>query len=150
MAALGLLLMLAAGALTAGVLVSNTNKISPEAFGVTLADISVGGLFLTGAVTALVFALGLWLLMRGLRRSRRRSVERRQIVRDTQEQQASLAAEKARLEQELAQERSRRSTSQVTSERTVVERQPVAGETEVRRTEGGSETVNDRPRLFRR
>lgn len=150
MAVLGLLLMLAAGVLTAGVLSSNTNKISAEAFGFSLPDVSVGGLFVAGAVTALVFALGLWLLMRGLRRARRRNVERRQIVRDTQKQQASLAAEKSRLEQELAQERSRRATAQETSERTVVEQEPVAGQAEARRTDGGSEAVNDRPRLFRR
>lgn len=146
MAVLGLLLMLAAGALTAGILVSNTDKISPEAFGVSLANVSVGGLFVAGVVTALVFALGLWLLMRGLRRSRRRNVERRQIVRDTQEQQASLSAEKARLEKELEQERSRRATTPVTTERTVVEREPIAGQADA----GGSEAVNDKPRLFRR
>lgn len=160
MAVLGLLLMLAAGALTAGVVLSNTDKISAEAFGVTLSNVSIGGMFIAGALTALAFALGLWLVLRGMRRARRRRVERREIVRDTRDQTASLAAEKARLEQELAQERSRRaSAAPVATERTVVEREPIAGQTDVGRpghqpdvgrTDGGSEAVNDRTRLFRR
>lgn len=150
MALLGLLLMLAAGALTAGVVLSNTDRTSAEVFGVTLSNLSLGGLFLAGAATALVFALGLWALLRGLARSRRRNLERRQVVRDTRDQQASLAAEKARLERELHDERSRRGDSgQVNAERTVVEREPARDQVQEIPTES-SETPNDRTRFFRR
>lgn len=149
MAVLGLLLMLAAGALTAGVVLNNTNKVSADAFGVTLSNVSVGGIFVAGAVTALVFALGLWMLLQGMRRARRRRLERREIVRDTRDQTASLAAEKERLERELETERARRATTPVVTERTVVEREPVVGDTTVGPTDG-SERVSDRPRLFRR
>lgn len=148
MALLGLLLMLAAGALTAGVVLSNTDETSAEAFGVTLSNISLGGFFLAGAATALAFALGLWMLLRGLARSRRRSQQRRQTVRETQDQQASLAAEKARLERELEEERSRRAASgPVVTEHTVVE--PAGDRVREVRTEGDDGT-NDRSRLFRR
>lgn len=150
MALLGLLLMLAAGALTAGVVLSNTDRTSAEVFGLTLSNLSLGGLFLAGAATALVFALGLWALLRGLARSRRRNLERRKVVRDTREQQSSLAAEKARLERELHEERSRRGGSgQVSTERTMVEQEPVREEVQEVRTEAG-QTTNDRTRFFRR
>lgn len=157
MALLGLLLMVVAGGLTAGVLLSDARKISPgpEVFGVSLGDVSTTGLFLGGLATALVFGLGLWMLLRALARARRRRVERRQVVRDSRDQQASLAAEKARLERELEQERSRRTstaqvdtTAPVTAERTVVQREPVRGE----RDSGlrGDNDTNNKPRLFRR
>lgn len=150
MAVLGLLLMLAAGALTAGVVLSNTNRISAEAFGVTLSNVSVGGLFVAGVVTALVFALGLWMLLQGMRRARRRRLERREIVRDTRDQTASLAAERDRLEKELEAERARRAgTAPVGTERTVVERAPVGSDTAVGPPDG-ADPGNDRPGLFRR
>lgn len=150
---LGLLLMLVAGGLTAGVLTSNSRRISPtpEIFGISLGDVSTTGLFLAGLATALAFALGLWMLLRGLARSRRRSVERRQIVRETREQQASLSAEKTRLERELEQERSRRNSAAnpVTTERTVVEREPVRDGVQETRTEA-NDSGSNRTRLFRR
>jgi hypothetical protein len=150
MAVLGLLLMVAAGVLTAGVLLSNTNQISAEAFGVTLSNVSVGGIFAAGAVTALVFALGLWMLLQGMRRARRRRLERREIVRDTRDQTASLAAEKDRLEKELEAERGRRAnTAPMVNERAVVEREPVVEDTAAGPTDG-SERASDRPRPFRR
>ncbi len=150
MAVLGLLLLLLTGALTIAVLLRNTDPTTPHAFGQTVQNVSLGELFLAGAVTGLLFALGLYLLFRGLGRARRRKVERRRIMRETEQQQASLAAEKARLENELAQERSRRATSApVTTER-VVEREPVTYTTEAGAAEGRSDGGNDRPRLFRR
>lgn len=150
MAVLGLLLLLLTGVLTAVVFRNNTDLTSASAFGQTLDNVSLGGLFLAGAVTGLLFALGLYLLFRGLARARRRKTERRRIVRDTKQQQASLSAEKARLERELAQERSRRTTTApVTTERTVVEREPVTYTTDAA-DGGGGEPGNDRSRLFRR
>jgi membrane protein implicated in regulation of membrane protease activity len=157
MALLGLLLMLVAGGLTAGVLLSEARKISPapEVFGISVGDVSTTGLFLAGLATALVFGIGLSMLLRGLARARRRRVERRQVVRDSRDQQASLAAEKARLERELEQERGRRSstaqattTEPVTTERTVVQREPVHGERDS--DPGGGDAADDKPRLFRR
>lgn len=151
MAVLGLLLLLLTGALTAVVVLNNTGLTAPHAFGQTVNNISLGQLFLAGAVTGLLFALGLYLLFRGLGRARRRRVERRRVVRDSEQQQASLAAEKARLERELAQERGRHTdTAPAITERTIVEREPVTRDTDVRAAEGGGETGNDRPGLFRR
>ncbi len=108
---LGLLLAIAAGVFAAGVVASNTAHVHAEAFGVSLSNVSVGGLFLAGAVTALVFALGLFLLLGGAARARRRRVERRRIVRDSTAQASTLTAEKERLERELEEERARRSAS---------------------------------------
>ncbi len=165
MTVLGLILIMLTGVFTAAVFLGNTDTTSAQAFGQTLSGISLGGFFVAGAVTGLLFAFGLYLLFRGLRRRRRRNLEHRQVVRETKQEQASLAAEKQQLERELERERQRRATpatSEVATERTVVERQPVqpgdsgterapvAETSEDRRTDVGSESVTDKPRLFRR
>lgn len=162
MALLGLLLALAAVVLTVGVLATNATRVAVHAFGLTQSGVSLRELFIAGAVTALVFALGLAMMARGLARSRRRRLERRRLVRDSQQQSASLTAEKARLERELEQERARRATAPVSRERTVVERQPIVERERVVDREpvvdgttgpgadGGNDPGRGRSRLFRR
>ena len=101
MIVLGLLLLLASGALALGVVLSNTDSTSAEAFGVTVSNISLGGLFLAGAATGLVFMLGLALLSAGSARSRRRRVTRRQEVRGARTEAERLAEENAALRSRL-------------------------------------------------
>lgn len=142
MAVLGLILIVFTGVLTAAVFLGNTDTTSAQALGQTLSGISLGGLFLAGAVTGLLFAFGLYLLLQGARRSRRRKLAHRQVVQETRQEQASLAAEKERLERELEQERQGRASSRSGTEPTSID-SPEA-------SNGGSEPVSDKPRLFRR
>ncbi len=108
MVLIGLLLVVLSAALAVGVVASNTAHVTAKAFGVSLTHVSVGGLFLLGVVTALVFALGLAVLVAGMGRARRRRVERRRAVRESRDNEMALRAEKERLEGELADERRRR------------------------------------------
>lgn len=125
MVILGLLMVLLAAGATTAALVENTKPTSMEILGVTMSNLSVGGIFLAGVVTALVFALGLFLMMGGAARARRRRQKNKTVVKDSRREAAELAAEKDRLQRELEQERTRRSSTGTT----VVERGPVGTRT---------------------
>lgn len=120
MVVLGLLLVLLAGGATTAALVENTKPTSMDILGVTISNLSIGGIFLAGVVTALIFALGLFLMLGGAARARRRRQKNKSVVKDSRREAASLAAEKERLERELEQERTQRAETQTT----VVERGP--------------------------
>jgi len=102
---LGVLLVVFAALLTTGVVASNTDEISAEAFGVSVANVSLGGFFLLGAATALLFALGLLLLGVGMARNRRKRVQSKRLVKTTKQQEAELREENERLAAQLERER---------------------------------------------
>ena len=70
MIVLGLLLLLATGALAMAVVTSNTESTSVAAFGYTVSDVPLGLLFAAGVLTGLLLMLGVSLLLSGLSRSR--------------------------------------------------------------------------------
>ncbi len=78
MVALGLVLLVLAALLTLGIVFSNTDPANAAAFGVTLSNVSIGGLFLVGVITGAVAMLGLTLWLGGSVRSRHKKVAARQ------------------------------------------------------------------------
>ncbi len=105
MVALGLILLVLSVALAAGVALSNTDSISAEAFGVSVSDLTVGGLFLLGAAVGALALLGLGLMLRGAARKRANKRALKREVQYVRTEQESLAEENARLQAELEQER---------------------------------------------
>jgi hypothetical protein len=104
MVLLGLLLMLGCVALAVDAVVQNTAAMHVIAFNQPITDLSLGALFVAGAVVGLLFALGLAMFTGGLGRAARRRRERRLAEQNSAEAE-SLRAENARLEQQLAAER---------------------------------------------
>src|SRR6059058_3948404 len=104
MVLLGLLLMLGCTALAVDAVVQNTSMMHAIAFNQSITNLSLGALFIAGAVVGLLFALGLAMFASGLGRASRRRRERRLAEESTAEAD-SLRMENARLEQELAAER---------------------------------------------
>ncbi len=102
---LGLLLLVAAGALTGGLLVDNTADSKAEVFGYSLPHLSIGQLFGVGVVTGFLATLGLGLLLAGLRRSGRRRRQQRQELKAKRQREDDLKQENTRLAQELEQQR---------------------------------------------
>jgi membrane protein implicated in regulation of membrane protease activity len=100
---LGLLLLVLSGALGAGVVLSNTDPVSASAFGVSLSNVSVGGLFLLGATTGVVLMLGLVLLVMGAARKRARRVATKRHVRNVRSEKEQLAEENADLRARLGE-----------------------------------------------
>lgn len=94
MVALGLILLVVSVAVGAGIVLSNTDSVSAEAFGVTLSNVSVGGLFLLGAALGALAMLGLALLLAGGARKRAKHKSHKRQVRTTE-------AENARLQEQL-------------------------------------------------
>lgn len=106
MFALGLVLLVVAGAVTLGVVLSNTSTISDaSAFGVSISNVSIGGLFLAGAVAGLLLMLGLSLMVAGAARKRHRRVETKRTVKGVRSEREQLATENEQLRSELASSR---------------------------------------------
>ena len=106
MVVLGLLLLLASGALTVGVVMQNTDAVSVAAFGQTASDLSLGGLFLAGVVTGAIAILGLTMILAGASRRRTRRAGLKRQIRDVRDERETLAEENARLRDELGTARS--------------------------------------------
>ncbi|MDQ6875277.1 MAG: hypothetical protein M3042_09495, partial [Actinomycetota bacterium] len=103
---LGLLLLVAAGVLTAGMLIDNNKAdIRPDIFGYHLPTLTAGELFVVGVATGVVAILGLMLLLSGMRRGSRRRRQVRTERRSKQQREAELQEENARLARELDQQR---------------------------------------------
>jgi uncharacterized integral membrane protein len=102
MVVLGLLLLLASGALTAVVVMQNTDAASVSAFGQTTSGLTLGGLFLAGAVAGAIAILGLTMILAGASRRRARRLGLKQEMRDARGERESLAEENLRLQRELA------------------------------------------------
>jgi uncharacterized integral membrane protein len=101
MVALGLLLLLASGALTVGVVVANTDGTTLAAFGQATSALNLGGVFLAGAITGAIAILGVTMVLAGASRGRARRAELRRRALDERQEKESLAEENARLRGEL-------------------------------------------------
>ena len=117
MLALGLLFMIVAAAVTAGAIYDGGESAEFEVFGQTIGT-TVGGVFIAGLATMLLFFVGVWMLMRSLARSRRKRIERKQTknrqkesVSKIEEERAQLRAENEALQERLARERRPDSTT---------------------------------------
>ena len=106
MVALGLVLLVLAVLLTLGVALFNTDPANAVAFGVSLSNVSIGGLFLVGVVVGAVAMLGLGLMLVGAARKRAKKVALKREVKHVRTEQETLAEENARLQAQLQQERS--------------------------------------------
>jgi hypothetical protein len=101
---IGLLLMLACGALAADLVIESTDNVNMTAFTYGFTGFTAGELFVIGAVVGILFAVGCALLAAGIGRRAERRRERRALATDSAEAEC-LRAENARLENELYAER---------------------------------------------
>lgn len=85
MAVLGLILLAAAGVLTAAVVTSNTDKLAVDLWNISVSNVTLGVVFVAGMITTVVAVVGLGLLMGGVRRTRRLRKERRSLQRENEE-----------------------------------------------------------------
>jgi hypothetical protein len=84
-AVLGLILLVAAGVLTAAVVASNTSMLSVDLWSVSVSNVTLGVVFVAGMITTVLAVVGLGLLMGGLRRGRRIRQERRALRRENEQ-----------------------------------------------------------------
>ena len=82
MAVLGLILLAAAGVLTAAVVTSNTDSLSVDLWNISVSNVTLGVVFVAGMITTVLAVVGLGMLMAGLRRGRRLRQERRSLRRE--------------------------------------------------------------------
>lgn len=85
MAVLGLILLAAAGVLTAAVVTSNTDSLAVSLWGVSVSNVTLGVVFVAGMITTVLAVVGLGLLMGGMRRNRRLRKERRTLRRENEQ-----------------------------------------------------------------
>ena len=85
MAVLGLILLAAAGVLTAAVVTSNTDSLAVSLWGVSVSNVTLGVVFVAGMITTVLAVIGLGLLMGGVRRNRRLRKERRTLRRENEQ-----------------------------------------------------------------
>jgi len=139
--ALGLVLLIISGAVTLGVALSNTDPVpSASAFGVSLSNVSIGGLFVAGAVAGAVLMLGISLMVAGAARKRRRRVETKRTVRGVRSEKEQLEAENSDLRSQL----SSTSSSEIGTDRS-------EGTSQVdTRTPGAAPDVKEKHGLFGR
>lgn len=102
---LGLLLIGACTAMAVDAVVQNGHITHAIAFNQPIDHLTLGGLFIAGAVVGIVFALGVLMITGGIGRSRRRRTERRAAERDSVAEAEALRAHNERLERELESER---------------------------------------------
>ena len=85
MAVLGLILLAAAGVLTAAVVTSNTDKLAVDLWNISVSNVTLGVVFVAGMITTVVAVIGLGLLMGAVRRNRRLRKERRSLRRENEQ-----------------------------------------------------------------
>lgn len=101
MIAIGLLLFVLSALVTAGIALFNSEPSNASAFGVTLSNVSIGGLFITGVITGLVGMLGLVLLLAGTARKRQRTRTAKRAASSARTAAATLTEENSRLQGQL-------------------------------------------------
>jgi hypothetical protein len=101
MIVLGLLLMLACAAVAVDVVVQNSNVLTAVLFNQHISQLSLGAIFVAGAVLGLLFTLGLVMLISGSGRAGRRRRERRIAERDAAAETEALRVKNERLESQL-------------------------------------------------
>jgi hypothetical protein len=99
MLVLGLVLIVAAIALGAGVVVDGGQGVTVDMFGATF-HTTVFGIFFAGAAAMLVFMLGVLMLVHSMGRSRRKRAERKGTKRRQRESVAQLEQERTELRAE--------------------------------------------------
>jgi len=102
---LGLLLVLACTAMAVDAVVQNGHVLHATAFNQPIEHLTLGGIFVAGAVLGIVFALGVLMITGGLGRSRRRRLERRAAMRESTAEAEALRTHNERLERELEDQR---------------------------------------------
>ena len=106
MIVVGVVLLVLAVLATLGVSLFNGGEVSnAEVFGVSLSNVSVGGLFVAGVVAGVVGALGLGLMLAGSARKRHKKQSTKRQVSSARTEAETLAEENARLQQQLEAER---------------------------------------------
>lgn len=112
MLVLGLLLIIGASLITVGAIYDAGEEATVEILGQTLTT-TAAGVFVAGAVTMLMFLVGVWALMSSMGRAKRKRAERKQAkarhrdsVSRLEEERTALRAENERLAEELADRRS--------------------------------------------
>jgi len=108
MLVLGLLLIILTIGLTAGAVYDGGDEATVEILGQSLST-TVAGVFFAGAVTMLLFLVGVWALMASMGRARRKRADRKdaktrqkESVLALEEERAALRAENERLSERLA------------------------------------------------
>ena len=139
MIALGIVLVVLSGVFALGVTLSNTSSTQAEAFGVSLSNVTLGGIFLAGVVTGAVLLIGLTLLLAGAARKRHRRRAVKAEVKGVRTERAGLAEDNLRLQEELADQR-RRAVLPVTSNP-----YPRPDRDEVRAADGREDEAHDAP-----
>src|SRR5437764_15472673 len=102
---LGLLLMAACAALAVDAVIQNGHAIHAIAFNQSVSHLSLGAIFVAGAVVGLLFALGLLMFTGGIGRASRRRRERRMAASEAHAETQALREHNERLAAELEQER---------------------------------------------
>lgn len=106
MIVVGVVLLVLSALLTAGIALFNGGEVTDaEVFGVSLSNVSLGGLFVAGVVTGVVGALGLGLMLTGSARKRHKKVATKRQVHSARTEAETLAEENARLQEQLERER---------------------------------------------
>jgi Mg2+/citrate symporter len=96
-----ILLVLAAIVILGTVFTNGTDAPDLSVLGISISNVSVGGLFLAGVITGAVAMFALSLLLGGGARKRHKAVERKREVKGARTQAESLEQENARLRDEL-------------------------------------------------
>jgi cell division protein FtsB len=78
---------------------------------------TLGSVFIAGAVLGCIAMFALWMMLGGFTLARRRRLARRQQVRDAVAEREALAAENARLEREVARARTTRANADTAAAR---------------------------------
>ena len=94
MTVLGLLILVAAAAVTVGAIARGGADVSLD-FGSFTVNTDAAGMFLTGAATLLVAVVGLWMLRGGVARSRQRRKEMRELRDRAARNEAAAKRERA-------------------------------------------------------
>jgi hypothetical protein len=102
---LGLLLMAGCAALAVDAVVQNHGAVHAIAFNQPISHLSLGAIFVAGAVVGLLFALGLLMFTGGVGRAGRKRRERRMAGRDARAEAEALREHNERLSAKLEQER---------------------------------------------
>ena len=105
MVLVGAVLLVLCVLLALGVYLPNGETVTAEAFGVSLSNVSIGGLFLLGVAVGALAMLALGMVVAGAARKRHKKVAMKREVRSARGEQETLAEENARLQAQLEQER---------------------------------------------
>ena len=105
MVLLGAILLVVCLVLGAGLVMSNTDPMTADIFGVSLSGVSLGGLVFAGIVIGALLVTALGMIMGGAARKRRKHTAHKREVRTAQNEKETLAERNARLEAELERER---------------------------------------------